>query len=291
MVTDYLDPILEVPEAKTTSTNLKRAVIFICLLLIMGQGAFATVYIKGFYKNRAVTDVSGINTVMEKPQTRIFDNKLKGKVNFEVPLIQQYPQLPRGCEVTSLAMLLQYAGIDVDKMTLAREILKDPTPFKRINGKTYFGNPNDGFVGDMYSLKNPGYGVYHGPILKLLEEYMPGQTVNLTGRSFGDLLYFVNKEIPVWVITNTRYKELENNQFQVWETPTGPVKITYRQHAVIITGYDEKYIYINDPLYNGANRKINRSNFEAAWIQMGQQAVSYIPEGEELHSILPPEEQ
>ena len=29
--------------------------------------------------------------------------------------------------------------------------------------------------------------------------------------------------------------------------PTGPVEITYKLHAVLITGYDEKYVYFNDP--------------------------------------------
>ena len=40
----------------------------------------------------------------------------------DVPFIKQLPELPRGCEVTSLAMLLQYKGVQVDKMQLASEI-------------------------------------------------------------------------------------------------------------------------------------------------------------------------
>ncbi|KAB3529988.1 hypothetical protein F8154_14275 [Alkaliphilus pronyensis] len=213
--------------------------------------------------------------------------ELSDSTILKVPLVLQYPELPRGCEVTSLAMLLQYAGVDVDKMTLAREVKKDPTAYQIRNGKVYFGNPYNGFVGDMYTMKNPGLGVYYGPILELAEAYMGDRIVNLTGGSFDDIYYFLNQEIPVWIITNARYRKLTNEYFQTWQTPTGPVKITYRMHSVLITGYDENYIYFNDPLVNNQNRKVNKEDFEEAWIQMGRQAITYLPEGKALHMILP----
>lgn len=60
----------------------------------------------------------------------------------DAPLVRQYPELARGCEVTSLDMMLWTAGIKVDKLTLARDINKDTTAYSVIKGKIHFGNPN-----------------------------------------------------------------------------------------------------------------------------------------------------
>lgn len=201
---------------------------------------------------------------------------IRKKVLLDIPVILQNPELPRGCEVTSLAMLLNYAGIEVDKNELAGKIKKDKTPLYQKEERIYFGNPNDGFVGDMYSLNNPGYGVYNGPIEELMKEYLPNQTINLTGCEFEDLFYFISRGSPVWVITNSTYKILDESEFDIWMTPTGPVEITFSLHAVLITGYDENNIYINDPLYVKQNIKVNKDTFINAWNQMGRQAISYI---------------
>jgi len=190
-------------------------------------------------------------------------------------LVNQMPELPRGCEVTSLAMLLKHAGIEADKMILAKQIRKDPTPYSKINGSVTFGNPYDGFVGDMYSYDNPGYGVYHGPIKDLAEMYLPGQIIDMTGSSFDDMLVTLTQGKPVWVIANTYFTSLPIEMFEEWDTPSGPIKITYKEHSVLLTGYDERYIYFNDPLTEVINRKVKINSFREAWEQMGRQAITY----------------
>jgi len=195
----------------------------------------------------------------------------------DVPLILQYPELPRGCEVTSLAMLLEYSGNPVDKLTLASEIEKDNSYYKTAYGRVFYGNPDHGFVGDMYSLSDLGFGVYHKPIFNLLSKYLPDQAIDLTGRKFEDTLYFLSKDIPVWVITNTKFNELSPDDFHVWYTSTVPIQITYYEHSVLLTGYDKDYIYFNDPLVNKINQKVPIEDFRKSWDQMGKQSVSYIP--------------
>ncbi|OPA24276.1 hypothetical protein BHL53_14355 [Bacillus cereus] len=188
----------------------------------------------------------------------------------DVPLILQKPELMRGCEVTSLAMLLQFAGIQVDKMDLAQKINKEP--FQR-NGLK--GNMHKGFVGDMYTFNKNGLGVYVEPILELASEYAPHEKiVNLSQTEPERLYETIDKGLPVWVLSNALFKELPDNQFLSWNTDAGVINVTYQQHSVVITGYDEEYVYVNDPLKKEKNRKLNRENFEKAWIQMGRQAMT-----------------
>lgn len=202
----------------------------------------------------------------------IFSENSYAKTTINAPFIKQLPELPRGCEVTSLAMMLQHAGVKVGKMELAKEVKK--VPFSQ-NGLR--GNPYDGFVGDMYSYNKPGLGVYHGPIQKLAEKYLPNRVVNLTGKDFSYVLRMLDKGQPVWVITNSWFQKLPDSQFSTWKTSTGPLKITYREHSVLVTGYDDQNIYINDPLYHKGNRAVNKKRFIDAWNQMGKQAISYYP--------------
>lgn len=202
------------------------------------------------------------------------DRELAGSVQLEnVPLVLQYPELPRGCEITSLAMILQYRGYDVDKMELADEIVYEP-----FESNGYKGNMHDGFVGAMDTLDEDGLGVYVEPIVKLARKYASFWKVkNLSGEEPEALYAALEDGNPVWMLTNARFQELPDNQFLTWETKAGSMQVTYRQHSVVMTGYDENYVYVNDPLKSETNIALNRADFEAAWIQMGSQAM-YISE-------------
>lgn len=187
--------------------------------------------------------------------------------------LSQYPQLPNGCEVTSLSMLLTAVGHPVGKVKLAHEEPTDPTKriYKSDSTTTFWGNPNVGFVGSPFERDN-GYGIYHGPITKLLNEILPGQAIDLTGQPFTRILQSVADGIPVVVWDTATFKP--TNSWTSWNTPEGQIKVTLEEHAVLLVGYDSTQLFVNNPLNGEKAEPVNRSNFIAAWRQLGEQAVT-----------------
>ncbi|MBL0385922.1 C39 family peptidase [Tumebacillus sp. ITR2] len=190
-----------------------------------------------------------------------------------VPLISQLPELYNGCEVTSLAMLVNVAGHPVDKLELARNIRKDPAREQtNAQGQTLaWGNPNTGFVGDVTGASR-GYSVNHGPIAELLSRYLPNRVVDLTGHSFDELLNSVAGGKPVVVWTTENFGPTDD--WVTWKSPSGDVRATFSEHCVLLVGYDATTVTVNDPLDN-RQKQVNRENFVQSWEQLGKQAVTY----------------
>lgn len=225
-------------------------------------------------KNSSVIHIS-TKTIVYKCEKELPNPELSNtSVQLTVPLIKQKPELPRGCEVVSLAMMLHHAGVSVDKMQLANQIRQNPRPWMERGGVTYFGDPDNGFVGDMYSLVNPGLGVYSHPVYELAVAYLGEQALHMTGAEFDTLLYQLRQGYPVWVLTNAKYQPLQPTDYETWHTESGEIQISRWMHSVLVTGYDDRFIYFNDPL--GKQTQAPRQRFREAWEQMGRQAISYV---------------
>lgn len=191
----------------------------------------------------------------------------------DAPIINQRPELPAGCEVASLTMLVQYYGIDKGKMELAEEMPKDETPYalNKDGSIRYWGHPSTGFVGDV-TRKGRGFGIYHDGLMPLLEHYIP-TAIDMTDQPFEYYEQQIANDIPVVVWTTIDYKV--PSRWVTWDTPIGPIKTTYMEHAVLMVGYDESYVYFNDPNYGKKNVKLEKARFIEIWEQMGKQGLSY----------------
>ncbi|MEI3611668.1 C39 family peptidase [Pseudogracilibacillus sp. SO30301A] len=233
----------------------------------LGLDTSPTIFTKPSEMLKVPVEQKVSNLIIEEP------NINKQEAQLEAPLMKQLPELPRGCEITSLGMLLAFNDIHVDKLELADNIKRNPAIFERRGDKTYFGNPNNGFVGDMLSFDTPGLGVYHKPIAELAKQYAADMTVHdFTGEDFSAVEEQISLGRPVWVIINSHYNKLPESEFITWYTEDGPIEVTYREHSVLLTGFDQENVYFNDPL--DQRSEAPKENFIEAWIQMGKQAIT-----------------
>ena len=188
---------------------------------------------------------------------------MKQEQKLNVPLENQMPDLPNGCEVTSLSMLMNYYGIKVSKNELA-ETIQHVDSFT--DGGKYRGNPHQGFVGHM-TIANAGWCVYNEPLYNVARKYT-SHIENITGSDFLSLLKLVSNGHPVMIITTTTFNKVNN--MQTWDTNTGKVNVTPSSHACVITGYSKpkKVVYVNNP-YGYKNQPVNWKNLQASYNQQG----------------------
>ncbi len=163
----------------------------------------------------------------------------KSKVKLTVPVIKQNPELPTGCEITSVTQLIRYYGKKVDKVKLAKEM-----PYHK-------SDPNKGYVGSPF--KSSGWTIYPKALKGIVKKYT-GSAKDMTGCSITELKWQIRRKKPVvvWV-----------GNFDGWNL-----------HCVIVTGYDKNNLYFND-CATGTKRSISISQFNYHWSKCGYRALSY----------------
>ncbi len=170
---------------------------------------------------------------------------LPDKYQIDVEPIMQEPELPTGCEITSLTCLLNYLGFDVDKVVMADTYLD----YILENGTDY--SFFEKYIGDPHS---NGYGCYSPVIVKAAAEYLADQNsslepVNLSGSTEEELFYVIASDHPI-VIWNTLYAQYVEGKY-VWTTPDGEdVYWNNYEHCMLLSGYDipANTVTLCDPL-------------------------------------------
>ncbi|MDR4946209.1 C39 family peptidase [Neobacillus cucumis] len=210
----------------------------------------------------------------KKDERSVSTLAMKPSALLDVVLIRQNPELRYGCEVTSLAMVLNYAGVKTNKMDLYRNIHKDPDPLIRSSKGDIlrWGNPTDGFVGDMTG-RRAGYAVFDRPMIDLINQKLPGRAVNLTNQPFDRVLAHVSSGHPVVVWTTGDYRL--PNRWEGWYHGNQYIKTPLDLHAVVLVGYSTNYVYLNDPLSGRKQVKVSKAQFIRSWKALRSRAVSY----------------
>ena len=203
--------------------------------------------------------------------------KKDGHVIEQFPIIYQNPELPTGCEITALTMILHYYGFNVPKTTMASDYL--PTIN---NWRTYYDK--DGvrhgpdlyhfFLGDPYSEKGVicGAGAIETAANQyFMDELAPYTAVDITGTEVTDLYGYVEKNIPVFVCITIGMRDRGELRGS-WITDEGTtVNWTGRDHGGVLIGYTETTVTIADPIAGKVTYQ--RAQFESVYEQRGRQAV------------------
>ena len=184
-----------------------------------------------------------------------------------VPCLSQYPELPTGCEVTSLTMLLNYLGCDVDKTTIADRYLVYGDSFVL----SYHGDPYE----------DNGAGIYPPGIIQTVANYaiQTDQTlaaVDLTGMSFRSLYQFLENGYPVmlWTTLRAEYPSFDEEIFEEYNGIRYPWYIN--EHCVLLVGYDVKSgtVSVNDPIYG--EMTYDAAYYEEIYQTIGQFALTVL---------------
>lgn len=194
------------------------------------------------------------------------------EVERSVPLIEQNPELPNGCEVTSLAMLLAWAGTPVDKVELSENYL----PKEDIS--SVGPDPELVFAGDPADAD--GWYCFEDPILMAGNTYLSEQSsryqaISLTGISQAALERYLDADIPLAVWVTLDYSEPVRSSAPGWALADGSWYIPYGNlHCVVLTGWDGEDYQIADPLSGWESVAPDR--FWQSFDAMGQRAVALL---------------
>lgn len=169
-------------------------------------------------------------------------NKDAGPLSARFPCICQHPELPTGCEITSLTMVLKYYGYPADKLDLADHYL-DKGTIGRVSFWEYFlGNPRS----------NSSYGCYAPVIVKAANKYLRSRNSALrahclSGKTLESLASYTNAGIPViiWSTIDCRpgyYTTtwVIKGQKLTWYAP---------EHCMVLVGFSGGKVLIADPIY------------------------------------------
>lgn len=195
-----------------------------------------------------------------------------------VPIINQFPELPVGCEITSATVLLQYLGYDVDKMTMERDYLpKDNNFFYDKSGVRWGPDPNKAFVGNP---KDHGLGCLAPVIANSIDSYLKAQgsqgyAVQLQNADQATLETLLDNGVPIQVWASREmmsFRYTPNNQWTISGSGQNYVWPA-NSHSLVLIGYDANNYYFSDCDNKPQITPYEKSEFLAKWNQFGRQGI------------------
>lgn len=197
------------------------------------------------------------------------------EVYIDVPLVMQKPELPNGCEITSLTSVLNGLGYDLSKEVMADNYLPQE-PFFRKDGKLYGADPNKAYAGN--PREQIAWFSYAPPIIeaanKVFREFGGDYTpVDLTGSTREQIYEELKQGRPVviWVTLDLSPPKVTSSWYL---NTTGELfKAPVNLHCVVLNGYSasNNRVHVMNPLQGQVT--YDADQFFASYDALGTHAL------------------
>ncbi|AVK86226.1 hypothetical protein C3943_23430 [Lysinibacillus sp. B2A1] len=239
--------------------------------------AIAATTLENSTENNGYTTIENFTYDSTKPYYRLQTHFSRDEQELDVPVVMQNPELPHGCEITSLTAVLNYYGMNVTKLEMADTYL----PKQKINtidGQRFGPNPNQAFAGNPRDKANGMY-VFAAPIVKAAEVAIADKqadlrVTNMSKASQDEILQLVREGIPVvtWVTLDLSEPKTKSTKGWIYKGETTPRDAYMNLHAVVLTGHLGDKVVVMDPLKGYVTYNVD--HFFKSYKELGEQAVA-----------------
>ncbi|MED4014562.1 C39 family peptidase [Sutcliffiella cohnii] len=223
------------------------------------------------YKKLVITEASNL---ADDYLVSLQDKRTMQETFIPIPTLIQTPELPNGCEITSLTTILNYYGYGVSKTVMSDNYLPKK-PFTFTDGKRFGPNPHQYYVGEPRS-QHGGWYSFAPPIAEAGNMYLEEQgstmrAIDITGTSKEDIIYFINKGIPVvvWTTLDLSPPRFNYNWFLQEDGQNYDAKTNL--HVVVLNGFTDDKVHVMNPLIGQVT--YDAEAFFRVYEQMGQHAI------------------
>ncbi len=232
-------------------------------LLLAGCGAQES--------SAAPQDTAAVQTTGAAPAAPVASGAVQQQVSgaplklVNIQTLAQLPELPTGCEVTSLAAVLNYYGVTIDKCDIGDRYL-DKGAVGTVDFREAFeGDPRD----------EDAYGCYAPVIVNaanriLTERGTSMQAAEVSGQELEQLFSYLDRDIPV-IIWGT-LDCAPGEPTAVWEVNGKQLQWIYPEHCMVLAGYSDTSVWVCDPM-SGQMQEYDKELFKTGYNALLRQAV------------------
>lgn len=200
----------------------------------------------------------------EKEAFKAAAARSKSYKKLDVKCVLQNPELPTGCEITALTIVLNYLGYDVDKLTLADNFLDKGRVGETSPYKAFVGNPRD----------EDACGAFAPVIVNSAKRYLYSENsdmnvYNVTGADYSELVDYVDNGHPV-LVWETMWMAKPHIAAE-WNVDGETIVWKSHEHAMVLIGYTADTYIMADPLRG--IYEYDKEVVEERYKDMGRQAI------------------